>query len=296
MIDDDTFELLRRRLTEQVTKDVRTRLFWVYSLVGMAVIVAFTYANWDFVEDTKKDVKAAAEKEVATAIDEVKEDIEEIRKNIGEQIGQMKFVHKNANLLIGKVSTQLDTLDMKAGTLKSINEAITTLSLERKSMGSDLEKTKRSMDTLEKMATHLRELAEEMKRIAPESKSAADAVIAQVNEAEKKIARVQDQNTVYVQFAGGLREDIQSVSQRLKTEGWIIPGGEERTSNAVGRKEIRYFHTQDKPAAEKLANDASMALVDTGFESIDIQATDFTRYPNIPKPGVLEFWVQIPLR
>jgi DNA/RNA endonuclease G (NUC1) len=60
--------------------------------------------------------------------------------------------------------------------------------------------------------------------------------------------------TIYLQFAGMVREDVKSIAERLKPLGWLIPG-EERTGAAAGYNEIRYGDDDDRRAAELLAAD-----------------------------------------
>ena len=61
--------------------------------------------------------------------------------------------------------------------------------------------------------------------------------------------------TVYLQFAGMVRDDVKSIADRLKKLDWTIPG-EERTVAAAGTNEVRFGDSDDdRRAAELLAAD-----------------------------------------
>src|SRR5262249_26583436 len=59
--------------------------------------------------------------------------------------------------------------------------------------------------------------------------------------------------TVYVQFAGMVRGDVEKISAQLRRLGWSLPG-EERVASAAGLNEVRYGRSEDdRRAAELLA-------------------------------------------
>lgn len=87
--------------------------------------------------------------------------------------------------------------------------------------------------------------------------------------------------TVYLQFAGMTREAAVAVGQGLRSLGWAVPG-EERTSAAARRNEIRYGDPADADAARLLAAD----LRAEGLA----QVTAVKRHPGI-KTHILEIWI-----
>lgn len=97
--------------------------------------------------------------------------------------------------------------------------------------------------------------------------------------------------TVYVQFAGVIDRDAMAVfSQRLAALGWTVPGasrGGERIASAAGLNEVRFFHGSDKPAAERLARDATNASP----AGANVKLRDLSAgYINSPE-GQLELWI-----
>lgn len=81
-------------------------------------------------------------------------------------------------------------------------------------------------------------------------------------------------NRVYVQFAGSLsREDVTRVSLALKKEGWNIQGadkGGERTAQAVGIDQVRYFHKEDVALAKQLATSYNELATWQGFDQLAV--------------------------
>lgn len=102
---------------------------------------------------------------------------------------------------------------------------------------------------------------------------------------------------VYVQFAGGSRDDIKLVTAKLRTDGWSVPA-EDRDVNADGQSEVRYFHIEDRDLADRLVGDVNAALKSADFQGLTVKTKDASKNPNIslPRLGVLELWLEIPLR
>jgi energy-coupling factor transporter ATP-binding protein EcfA2 len=101
--------------------------------------------------------------------------------------------------------------------------------------------------------------------------------------------------TVYFQFAGGSRDQAQLISKALRDKGYTIPG-EERTLAAAGKRVVRYFDSDDKDAALKLAGDAQRVLQSLGYASkqpIGIEQSKIGTTKNNPD-GNLELWIEIP--
>ncbi|MFA5985635.1 MAG: hypothetical protein WC782_16570 [Methylococcaceae bacterium] len=103
-------------------------------------------------------------------------------------------------------------------------------------------------------------------------------------------------NRVYVQFAGALsREDIIKVSLKLKDEGWNVQGAErggERTAQAVGIDQVRYFHNEDQDIAKRLTTKYNeLASSWHGFDQLSVAfvAGNESRVP----VGYLEVWTSV---
>ena len=98
---------------------------------------------------------------------------------------------------------------------------------------------------------------------------------------------------VFVQFAGLLdRADIAEYATTLAEEGWPVEGAEqggERTGKSAGLNEIRFFHPEDRTAAEALAlRSTQLSPAGHPLSVRDLSDTKFASAGNI---GVLEVWI-----
>jgi hypothetical protein len=103
-----------------------------------------------------------------------------------------------------------------------------------------------------------------------------------------------DQPIVYVEYAGSSGSTAQALTQRLKGQGFRIPGVE-ATDLAKGLDEIRYFHPGDKSAAERLLNSINASLKDMQITGVQApKVVDLTAQRGARNfPGVLEFWIDL---
>lgn len=102
-------------------------------------------------------------------------------------------------------------------------------------------------------------------------------------------------NRVFVQFAGVLsRQEVREVSLKLENEGWNVQGterGGERTAQAVGIDQVRYFHNEDEDLAKHLATKYNELASWSGFDQLAVAfvAGHESRVPG----GHLEVWTSV---
>lgn len=104
-------------------------------------------------------------------------------------------------------------------------------------------------------------------------------------------AAVTSKVPVFIQFAGYQRQVIIDIAEKLGVSGWNVRGatqGGERTANAAGLAEVRYFNSADKPVAEALAASVSAAM--NGSPNIMIKDLSNTRYAQAPNSH-MEVWI-----
>lgn len=112
---------------------------------------------------------------------------------------------------------------------------------------------------------------------------------------QETIYKPDKRNRVYVQFAGTLsRQEVTKVSLKLKEGGWNVQGAErggERTAQAVGIDQVRYFHGEDKVMAENLATKYNEFASWQGFDQLSVAfvAGHESRVP----VGHLEVWTSV---
>ena len=102
-------------------------------------------------------------------------------------------------------------------------------------------------------------------------------------------------NRVFVQFSGSLdRAEVTRVSLALKQKGWNVRGAEsggERTAQAVGIDQVRYFHAEDEALAKDLAADYNALGGWPGFDPLSVALV--TGHENRVPSGHLEVWTSV---
>jgi len=127
------------------------------------------------------------------------------------------------------------------------------------------------------------ELAPLEKGLSPENKSSEVGY------------RPDSRNKVFVQFSGELsRENVAQVSVALKEHSWNVQGasrGGERTAQAVGIDQVRYFHKEDEALAKNLAIEYNALAKWEGFDRLSVAYLD--GYESRVPIGQLEVWTSV---
>jgi hypothetical protein len=307
----DKLELLERQLAEKVTERVRPALFRLYASVGVAVIAALGFVSWDIVTDIKDEIKTEIAEEIAA-------DIKAKRGEILELVTETRLVARQAHDVIQSVENQLKDFEPQAENLDQTIEKVKSLNVRSQDFLAIYEQELKPLaSTVESLSNQLRLLAEQVDQLnaivpgaepgsetspaqTPQIRAEAiQSVISKTEGAKRSIEQARNQATVFFQFAGGRREQAEELSAILKSLGYIIPG-EDREEGAANKHEVRYFHDDDGPAAERLAKDTTEALRDQGYNAdaaSDVVVEPYVTYGGKkPRPGVLELWLEIPAR
>lgn len=308
-LDEDKLELMERQLAERVTERVRGALFRLYATVGLAVIGVLGFVSWDVVSDIKSEIKSEIKTEIADEIDAK-------RNEIDERAIETRVIAKRANTVIQRVEKQLDEFEPQAQnldeTIQKVKELNVTAQDLRASNLSQLQPLVTNVESLSQRLVALAQQVDQINKVAsggefdsatetqqtPEQRSLAiQSVISDSEEAKQQLIQARNKTTVFFQFAGGHREQAESLSAYLKTGGYIVPG-EDREGTAAGKHEVRYFHDSDKPAAQQLADDTTRSLRALGYTARtapDVIVNPLVTYSGKkPRPGVLELWLEIP--
>jgi hypothetical protein len=100
--------------------------------------------------------------------------------------------------------------------------------------------------------------------------------------------------SVYVHFPqveGYPRSRVSDVVTYLEGLGYSVPDTR-AVANVRSLNEVRYYHTEDREAAEALALDTARLLERAGAERTQIRARDFTDWQGAkPRRGVVELWL-----
>ena len=315
-LDEDRLELLERRLADRVTERVRSDLFSWYAAIGTAVITVCGILGVNVVlsirTEIKSEIKQEFEQELQVKRDEVRELISETRlkakeaKVIIEQVQrELRAFRPQAEGLNDNIQ-KVKILDDKIQKLDKISTSLDIAS-QRQPLDSSVKSLQRQLielaiqvDKLNTIVTvSVQKPGGESAQAAQQRKAAIQSVISATQKAEQSLAKKRERTTVFFQFAGGKREQAEALSEALKKADYIVPG-EEREGGAAGKHQVRYFYTQDRVAAENLAQDATRALRNLGYsisQVPNIEAIPFVSYSGKkPSQGTVELWLEIPSR
>lgn len=318
--DQDAYELLRRRLEDDVKQKVESDLFRYYRNLGSIIIAVLGAVGisigWPALLariDTQIAIKVkepvAAATKTANDANEIANGIlarlEDKQENLNQSIGRLGGKFDEMHVRYGQASSQIETVEEHVGEMRQLTEFF-----------------KSRVQSNPVSREEIRQLEARLAEVIAQTGVLADAINAlgadapgpeqPVSKAQRKlkeiyaeqaiaveIAQATDANprmhaTVYVQFAGGRREDIQLISKYLLDAGWTVPG-EERLGAAAGKREVRYFHDSDAATADLLAEDVNKAVTAVGFKRLGVKGRQVA-VKHKPAAGILELWVEIPLR
>ncbi len=100
---------------------------------------------------------------------------------------------------------------------------------------------------------------------------------------------------VYVQYATATGVVASQIAAALREHGFQVPGVEE-TQLAKNVNEVRYFYSDDKNAANKLARDVTETLRSLKYPDMPaVKVVDLTESRGKRNyPGVIELWLDLP--
>lgn len=315
-LDEDRLELLERRLADRVTERVRSDLFSWYAAIGTAVITVCGILGVNVVLSIKSEIKSEIKQEF-------EQELQVKRDEVKELISETRFIAKEAKGIIKQVQQELIAFQPQAEGLNDNIQKVKILDdkiqkLDKISTSLDIASQRQPLDSsVDSLQSQLKELAIQVDKLnsivtvsvqkpggesvqaAQQRKAAIQSVILATQKAEQSLAEKRKRTTVFFQFAGGKRPQAEALSDALKKADYIVPG-EEREGGAAGKHQVRYFYTQDRVAAESLAQDATRALRNLGYsisQVPNIEAKPFVSYSGKkPSQGTVELWLEIPSR
>jgi predicted nucleic acid-binding Zn-ribbon protein len=328
--DENTLELLERRLADRIEARVRPGLFRYYAVAGSAVIGVLGAFGWNVMADFRARAVSASEAAIKPVIDNSSTQLKQIIDNsttrlmqhtqdldkqhgvIQAQLATIDWLSTRIRGSAEKVDAQLEQLTPKAKLLEELGTRVSDIEQRRRALEADIQRQSSSNATVEisrqvaQLATQVDALFNQIASASsgqPTSTAAATTqtaikdIAGAAQSTHAKAVEASNQPTVFLQFAGGSRSQAEDLSRALAAKRYVLPD-EERTSAAAGRHEIRYFYSQDEDPAKRLAADATEALQSLGYRAAaSIEVKDFTGYTGKkPKLATLELWIELPLR
>jgi chromosome segregation ATPase len=292
-LDEDERELTARRISDEVRSSVQKQLFWPYLTIGAVAIAAFTYASWDFVEDTKEQVRMDAQTAINTAVAEATLEIDQLEISIARAAGILHLEQERAELLRVEVANKLSQLGAEASSISVLNEAVAELGHARREIRIDFEEVRARTDSLAVMGEELKSIAEQLVVLDAVNGTVYNDVIDKIEQAQSELLTAESRTTVFLQFAGGTRARAQELSSLLSKDGFLMPG-EERHSGAAGQRHVRFFHSDDEEHANRLKDSVERSLRGLGVTNPEVEVQDLTTWRGEkPERGTLELWIEI---
>jgi len=325
-LDDDSLELLERRMSERVEARVRSNVFKLYGTVGGGVIAALAYFGYDVISTVHNKADEIAKQAVSQAVGPAVTDADNAAKE-----AQIQASHAAATIevldgwMAGRTQKLSELEENVQKTLSGIDRLTRDQQARIDSVAGKLQTSEETLDDqrvraadlyagqgdLRKLADQLVSLSDQVKALdlkisqfpqsgnavstaAPARQSPAQTAIQEIiSKSEAIIPATEGDHvaTVYFQFAGVERSVAEAIRTALAGKNFNMPG-EERTGIAAGLREVRYFFPEDKSAAEQLAVSVNKWLTTSGYEAA-VSAKDYTKYSRAkPKPGVIELWLE----
>ena len=143
-------------------------------------------------------------------------------------------------------------------------------------------------------------MSTESERTAPETQTASEALEnngpRDLKDKDKAVVETGNDGidlgrfTVYIHFSGKIqKQTMNRLAAFLRTKGYTVPETERVTNR---RRDVRYFHKEDREGAEYLLRDTQDFMKTTpGIHDIHLDSIDLSRvYPEASK-GALELWI-----
>ena len=262
--------------------------------------------------------QALAEKARAAA-DRAATEADLRREQIGREMANHEAKIDDFNAKAAAIEQRTDKANAEI-TAHIASNKVTIDGLDQRAQSIDLKFT--SVGVTDEIASQVKSLAEQVAKLFAAFKSLANVashpeIVASAggvgDEASKigarletiqKAANVQQTDadnkavtTVFVQFAGGSRAQVAQIIGPLAKTGTFVFPGAERTEAADGHRDIRYFYGEDAAAATALRTQINDTLKQLGYSiQIDSLSPDWLKFHKKPQRGVLELWLEVPLR
>jgi len=320
-IDEDRFELLERRLAENVDNKVRQSLFKFYGAIGVVVVAVAGYAGFDFVQQTKKDAQdqaAAAAKEIVdTQVKPVADEAERTLNDLKIKMGVFDELQSRAVAAVDDLQKKLIEFEPQAKSLSDTIAKVEALDLRRRDLESRLDSVASLVGSLEEITRNMTDLARKVDSLAEsvgnlshqagETKVLAETaalrsqlstVITNTEQAQTTIQDVQQtaaQTTVYFQYYAMQPDQVQAIQEALRKASFKVPGAEKQPMPQSGLFEVRYYWASDRPEADRLAQAASNAMKEANIATASVDVQDYTKYTRAkPRAGTIELWLGLP--
>jgi hypothetical protein len=304
----EMLELLERRLAENVGDRVERTLKVRYAGIVATVLFVLGLAGYSWIENLVVKAIGPVSKDAERTIAEMTWQLDLARENkkkldaLVEQIGtDADAAQRRIESFQTRLAKQQEEFD---GTLASINDQLGAVVVRRRELEADLQQnsssiiaglgeTRGEMASLARLTADLAGLAAAGQPGAAEQAAKLEAEAKALAERAERAASGERLATVFIQYGRSVAPEVaEALAQNLKGQGYVVPT-EDRMPNDA--REVRYFHAEDRDAANQLAAQATVALAAPGFPALAVEVRDFTAWTKAkPRAGTLELWLALP--
>lgn len=303
--EEDRTELFSRRIAEDVSKSVEASLRKRYSWIGMITAFILGGLGYGLITTVLSNVSKSVIR-ADVMITNVENQLKKADKRTEDKLGEVdQFVEKS--------SKRLQTFDERIKTIASGAEKqlkkMETLLLARE---RDLQNLGDTAQRIEDLSTQVAELNKLVAEVASttedpgrpdasqEEYAAAFArqttEIAEIQQQAKQVVQRIKTSRISIfmhvsQAEGFSSEQAEKMVKQLESLGYTVPDTIV-VANVRSLNQVRFYHEEDRKAAEQLAFDTAKVLEALGGENPAVEARDFTDWQAAkPRRGVVELWL-----
>jgi hypothetical protein len=304
----EMLELLERRLAEDIADRVERTLKVRYAGIMAAVLFMLGLAGYSWIENLVVKAIGPVSKDAERTIAEMTWQLDlarENKKKLDVLVEQINSDAEAAQRRIESFQTRLGKQQEEFdGTLVSINDQLGAVVVRRRELEADLQhnsssivagldQTRAEVASLARLTAELAGLAASGRSEAGEQAARLQAEAKQLAEQAERVATGDRLATVFVQYGKSVATEVaQAVAESLKGAGYVVPTEDRMPTDA---REVRFFHAEDRTAADELARQTAATLQTLGFPGLLVEVRDFTNWPKAkPRAGALELWLALP--
>jgi uncharacterized protein YoxC len=175
-LDENTLELMERRLADRVVERVRPALFRLYAVAGSAVLTALGLFGWSLISDVKEHARTQATQSVRTTIDplinESRARFDKHSSEIEKQLSIADWLSQRSRTLAEKVDAQLQQLEPRAKLLEDLGARVTEIEQRRREIEEALKRASLQADSTVELSKQIAELAKQVQRLLEDIQAA----------------------------------------------------------------------------------------------------------------------------
>ena len=320
-IDEDRLELLERRLADNVDSKVRQSLFKFYGAIGVVVIAVAGYAGFDFIQQTKDEVRSQAIKAatdmVAAEVDPLAAKARDTLVDLQVKMGVFDELQQRTVTAVEELQKSLAEFQPQAKNLQNTINEVQDLDVKRRDLETRLDTIAKLVGSLEDITKNMTDLAKKVDGLGESVSSLSQKfgetqvtqetatlrtelgnVIAASEQAQTAIQDVQQsaaQTVVYFQYYAMPPDQVKATQEMLRKAGFKVPGAEQQPMRQSGLYEVRYYWPNDQPEAERLAATAGEILKRQNIVAPAVVVKDYTKWERAkPRAGTIELWLGLP--